>query len=269
MKALLHSQGLTSFDCGELCLFLLYLFLHAFSYRLYKHGHPTKMTEETNLTPGAFIVIDGVDGSGKTTVLADIKKRLEITGRPIKQFRIIGEGVFGAKMRDIVLNFKEERPVPASELLAFLSAINQCYAAHIAPWVASGGIAIVDRWLYTTYVYQGIAASLKEKDAGITYQRIESLLQLLPPPNMSIILDVDKENVFANLAKRSQSEAQNDLDKFCSENMETMIEKYRNLRAGFPSHWIVYLDNNPPYPRQYWSQDLDYLVDKINTLLKE
>jgi dTMP kinase len=227
------------------------------------------MSEASIPTPGVFIVIDGVDGSGKTTILREFKKRLETLGRPVKQFRAIGEGDFGSKIREIVLNFKEERPVPASELLAFISAINQCYAAHVVPWVQQGGIAVADRWLYSTSVYQGIAAKTAAKNEGIAFERVRSLLNLLPAPDMSVILDIEQIGALSNLLGRNNGEKLNSLDAFCSDNIDEMVERYRDLRTVFPTHKFYYLNNNPPYPVPQQDQDLEVLVSRVEALLKE
>jgi dTMP kinase len=226
----------------------------------------------TQKSSGLFIAVDGVDGSGKTTFMTALKQELIVFNRPITQVRAIGEAEFGKSLRAVLLNFNEHtRPVPASELLTFVAAINDCYANHVVPFVKSGGIVVADRWFYSTSVYQGLAnARLEEMGCeaypGLNFHVVNGLLHLMPAPDISVILDVDAPTAIANIDKRG---SENSLDLFCKKNIDRMIDRYRTLRSigGFGSHNFRYFENNPPYSQEKTAEALKDICNQISMKL--
>lgn len=204
-----------------------------------------------------FIVLDGVDCSGKTTVIKKYIETLENVGYDVKQFTAIGEAEHGQAIRKLVLNYNNNRFNPFSECLLFIAAIEDCYSNHVEPWIKSGGVAIMDRYVYSTLIYQTIYwnkyyAERSNSEHSSKYTAVIKAIESLPIPDLSVILNVTFATMQENMKDRGKLD---DMDKFCIDNSTNMISRYCNLKYSpvFKNHNFTYLDNNRPYP----NQDLD------------
>lgn len=205
------------------------------------------------MTTGKFICFEGVDGSGKTTLMNKYKEELLAKGYNVKTFRAIGEGYFGSQCRNIVLNFNEQtRPNPVSEALVFIAAIQDCYYKWIKEWIDKGGIALTDRWIYSTYAYQSTyqnRIATKQEKYLIPFENIIGLIQKIPKPDFTIIAEVTAETAIENLKQRNQN---NSMDQWFIDSIQDMITQYKHLTTDggvFKNDVFVTIDNNRPYPK--------------------
>lgn len=105
---------------------------------------------------GAFITVDGAEGCGKSTMLRRAAEILEEAGVPVQVINSpdvnTGEG---ADVRRFILS--REKPLSSStEVYLFASGFWRSLDTYIIPFSLIGGVTLVDRWWYTTKVYQGI-----------------------------------------------------------------------------------------------------------------
>lgn len=201
-----------------------------------------------------FLVLDGVDCSGKTTVIKKYIDALTKVGYEVKQFTAIGEAEHGQALRKLVLNYNNNRFNPFSESLLFIAAIEDCYSNHIQPWIESGGVAVLDRYVYSTFIYQSIYwgkyySNTANSEHSPKYTAVLKAIESLPIPDASYILDVSLETMQENMKDRGKLD---DMDKFCADNSASMIAKYANLKHSpvFKDHNFIYLNNNRPYPNE-------------------
>lgn len=103
-----------------------------------------------------FICFEGIDGSGKSTqanMLAD-RLRNECANRAeVARLADPGTTPLGLAIRQLLLQSSEPISGPAQMLL--FSAARAELAAHIQQLLSEGAIVICDRWLLSTFVYQG------------------------------------------------------------------------------------------------------------------
>lgn len=109
---------------------------------------------------GLFIVMEGPDGSGKTTQINLLKKYLEEAGYECLITREPGGTVIGEEVRQLILNPEHKEMSPVTEMLLYAASRAQLVHEVIGPALEEGKIVISDRFVDSSIVYQGIARKL-------------------------------------------------------------------------------------------------------------
>lgn len=106
-----------------------------------------------------FLVVEGIEGSGKSTLIGSLAARLQIEGREVFVTREPGGTPVGDAVRRIFLD-RSIRIEPLTEALL----INAARAAHVSqairPVLQSGGTVLCDRFVDSTLAYQGYGRGL-------------------------------------------------------------------------------------------------------------
>ncbi len=165
---------------------------------------------------GAFIVIDGIDGAGKSTQLALLKKKLG--KRAVFTFDPGGTEI-GNTIREILL--RGAKKPPFATLLLFLAARAALVEEVIAPARAKGALVVCDRYDSSTHAYQ-IHAGKHPEFRSITRSLTESLPSARP--DAYVILDLDPVRTKARLASAGKS-----LDVYERKS----LSYHRAVRDGF------------------------------------
>ncbi len=180
---------------------------------------------------GVFIVIDGIDGSGKSTHLRLLKKSL---GKGVVFTNDPGGTPLGEAIRNIVLF---EKLSPLATFLMFLSSRAALVEQVIEPALAKGRVVISDRFDSSTYAYQVYAGKRPE------YRKLmESFSQHVlkkAKPDLYIILDSDP----ALATKRLLMDRKKKFNAYDKK----ALSYYRAVRAGFkafksPGSKVVFVD---------------------------
>lgn len=109
---------------------------------------------------GLFIVMEGPDGSGKTTQINLLKEYLEEAGYECLITREPGGTVIGEEIRQLILNPEHKEMSPVTEMLLYAASRAQLVDEVIGPALEEGKIVISDRFVDSSIVYQGIARKL-------------------------------------------------------------------------------------------------------------
>lgn len=109
---------------------------------------------------GLFIVMEGPDGSGKTTQINLLKEYLEEAGYECLITREPGGTVIGEEVRQLILNPEYKEMSPVTEMLLYAASRAQLVHEVIGPALEEGKIVISDRFVDSSIVYQGIARKL-------------------------------------------------------------------------------------------------------------
>lgn len=105
-----------------------------------------------------FITFEGIDGSGKSTQIQLLKKRLSDDGRAVEVFRDPGGTETSERVREVLL--KADLAIhPVTELLLFSSARAQLISEKVNPLLKKNTIVILDRYYDSTIAYQGYGRS--------------------------------------------------------------------------------------------------------------
>lgn len=111
---------------------------------------------------GIFITFEGADGVGKSTHVAFYADLLKKLNRDVILVREPGGTRIGEKVRELLLDVKNDDLTDESELLLYLVARSQIINEVIKPALAVGKIVLCDRFFDSTLAYQGFGRGLNE-----------------------------------------------------------------------------------------------------------
>jgi len=151
------------------------------------------------VSQGRFITVEGTEGVGKSTNMAFIESWLKQSGKELVVTREPGGTVLGEKLREVLLDAKEQSMSDDTELLLMFAARAQHLQEVILPALEAGKWVLCDRFTDSTYAYQG-------GGRGIEHSRIAELEQWVQGerrPDMTIILDLPVEIGLERAGKRS------------------------------------------------------------------
>lgn len=137
---------------------------------------------------GIFITLEGGEGSGKTTVINNIKEYFINKGRKVITTREPGGITISEEIRAIILDVKNTSMTKETETLLYAAARMQHLAEKVIPALERGDVVICDRYLDSSYVYQGIA-----RGVGIEKVKLANNFALDYLPDLTIFLDVRPE----------------------------------------------------------------------------
>ena len=168
--------------------------------------------------PYRFIVLDGVEGCGKSTQAELLARRLRQTGEPVVATYEPGSTATGEVIRSILLDSSLQMSA-LTEAFLFCASRAQHMEEVIEPALEAGNIVVCDRFSSATAAYQGYAGGL-----GLElFRRLDDVATGGQQPDMTIILDLEP----AKGRKRKQPATQPD-------RIERKDDEYhRRVRAGF------------------------------------
>ena len=104
--------------------------------------------------PGALITVEGLDGAGKSSLIAGLIDRLRADGYPLLLTKEPGGTLLGARLKKLLL--EEERACSASvEFLLFAADRTEHFEQVILPALARGVVVVSDRMADSAVAYQG------------------------------------------------------------------------------------------------------------------
>lgn len=109
---------------------------------------------------GKLIVFEGPDGSGKTSVLNEVKKILDQDGIEYLTFREPGGTDISEKIRDIIIDNDNEKMTSRCECLLFAASRAQLIEEEIRPALEAGKTVLCDRFVLSSLLYQGVGRNL-------------------------------------------------------------------------------------------------------------
>lgn len=166
---------------------------------------------------GSFIVLDGVEGCGKSTQARLLAAALEQQGVQMVLTHEPGGTAIGEAIRELLLDPDNEMH-ELTETFLFCAARAQHVLEVIRPALESGHTVICDRFASSTMVYQGLAG-------GVGVEQVEALNSYATgglQPDLLIILDLDP---LAGLRRKSAERA----DRIEMKSMEF----HQQVREGF------------------------------------
>jgi dTMP kinase len=136
--------------------------------------------------PGVFLVLDGPDGGGKTTQVANLAAWLRAQGREVVTCREPGGTPLGDRLRSILLDRGAVHLGIRAEMLLFMASRAQLVQEVIRPALEAGKVVVSDRFVLATIIYQGYASGLGVDDVGQVGLTATGGLF----PDLTLILDV-------------------------------------------------------------------------------
>src|SRR5438552_3447397 len=137
---------------------------------------------------GLFLVVEGPEGAGKSTLVRSLAARLHAEGHPVVTVREPGGTPVAEAARKVVLKFPHAM-TPAAELFLFLTARTDLVQRVVRPALEAGDVVIADRYNLSTMAYQ-VAGG------GLPHDAVEHAIRLATgglAPDVTLVLDVPVE----------------------------------------------------------------------------
>ena len=147
---------------------------------------------------GKFIVIEGIDGCGKTTQIDEISKWLPISGLMSKNSKLVktrepGGSLLGKKLRNLILdNNKNNNRSSLAELLLYSADRAEHVSKIISPALENEDWVLSDRFADSTLAYQGYGRKINLD----IIKNIESIVCQGLHPDLTIFLEISAEESF-------------------------------------------------------------------------
>ena len=144
---------------------------------------------------GKFIVIEGIDGCGKTTQINEISKWLPNSGLMGKDSELIqtrepGGSLLGKRLRKLILdNNTTNKPTSLAELLLYSADRAEHVSKIIAPALKNNNWVLSDRFSDSTLAYQGYGRNINLE----VIKNIESIVCQGESPDLTIFLEISPE----------------------------------------------------------------------------
>ena len=183
---------------------------------------------------GKFITLEGIEGSGKSTSLKDISNTLDQKSIDYIVTKEPGSGSLGKDLRSVLLN-NDNKISGQVELLLMMADRKNHLDSLVIPNLNNGNWVISDRYLDSTYAYQGGG---REMDFALIDELSNSLN--LPAPDLTILFDLPVEIALERAKKRAN------LDRFEKEPIDfhNRIRNTYKSRAEVDSKRIKIVDSS-------------------------
>jgi dTMP kinase len=168
-------------------------------------------------TRGKFIAFEGIDGSGKSTQILLLQKKLQEAGIPVYLTREPTDGPYGSMLHTIMTGRLDacEETIAAMYVADRMDHIKN-ERNGILKKLEEGMTVIIDRYYFSSYAYQGAHISM---DWTI---QANSLCANALKPDLNVYLDISPETSFQRISQnRTDFEIYEKLD-----NLKNTREKY-------------------------------------------
>ncbi|WP_456448681.1 dTMP kinase [Thiolapillus sp.] len=159
---------------------------------------------------GSFITLEGIEGAGKSTCMAEVLTVLKAAGRDVLETREPGGTRLGEELRQLLLGHKHTGMHEDTELLLMFAARAEHLQQRILPALHDGRWVLCDRFTDASYAYQGGGRGMDMK----RIQQLENWVQGDVRPDLTLLMDLPVELGLERAGKRSSP------DRFESEALE-------------------------------------------------
>jgi dTMP kinase len=187
------------------------------------------------MNKGLLITFEGPDGSGKSTQISLIKEYLGTKGFEVIFTREPGGTNISEKIREIVLDNKNSEMSAMCEALLYAASRAQLVHEVIKPALSEGKIVVMDRFVESSIVYQGIGRKLgMDRIKGINDAATEGLR-----PDITFLLTIPYEE---GLKRKSRQKSLDRLENSGDDFHKRVYEGYMNLAGS--ADYIKVVDAN-------------------------
>lgn len=184
-----------------------------------------------------FVVIEGLEGAGKSTAVATVLSWLQANGADVVQTREPGGTPLAEQIRTMVKAVQDEKIASETELLLMYAARSQLLANVIRPALARGQWVLADRHDLSSRAYQGGGRQI----ASEIIDQIRAVVVKDTRPDLTLYLDIDPEIGLKRALARGE------LDRIEQEKLDFFKrtrQKYLEIAATDTS--IVVIDASKP-----------------------
>ncbi len=201
---------------------------------------------------GLFITVEGTDGSGKTTQIKLMEKFLKAQGIDVILSREPGGTQISEMIRDLILDPRNTDISPLTEMMLYAAARAQHVFQVIRPALESGKYVICDRFVDSSYAYQGCGRGVDLKTvADVNRAAVDGVV-----PDITFFLDIDPRLAIERRIKSTGA------DRIEQEKMDFHIRVYE----GYRKMALLYPDRIKTIDA---SKSIEEIASQIKIYLKE
>lgn len=201
---------------------------------------------------GLFIVFEGGEGSGKSTMIDKVYEWLRECNYDCIKTREPGGISIAEQIRQVILNKENTDMDSRTEALLYTAARRQHLVEKVIPALENGQVVLCDRFLDSSLAYQGFAR-------GIGIDEIYEINKFAIGdcmPDISILFDISPELGMERINKNSQREV-NRLD------LES-LDFHNKVREGYD---IVYKNNKDRMVKINAEEPIDKVFDNVKNII--
>ena len=163
---------------------------------------------------GFFIVLDGLDGCGKTRHSRILCEELQVHGFNVVYTAEPSKGIVGALIQTIL---QSRKILPEVEALLFAADRHEHLKKEILPNLQSGKVVVCDRYLYSSLAYQGAQ--------GVDLNWIRTINNFAVKPDAAFYLDVPPDVGLGRITRKKTVLENLDLQKKVRERYLNLVQE--------------------------------------------
>jgi dTMP kinase len=183
----------------------------------------------------AFVSLDGLDGTGKSTQCRLLVEWLTAQKVPVTACTDPGGTALGQELRKILLYGREHRIAPMTEAMLFMASRAQLVDEVIRPALERGEVVVSDRFLLANVVYQGWAGGLSIDDLWAVGRFVTGGLE----PDLTLVFELP-----ADVAKARRNREADRMEDRGTEYYEAVIRGF-TAEAGVRPDKYRLIDATP------------------------
>ena len=163
---------------------------------------------EPDFNKGIFISVEGGDGSGKSTQLANIKDYLEDRGVDALFIREPGGTSIGEKIRDILFDPANTEMCAMTEAMLYAASRAQIVSEVIKPALSEGKVVVCDRFVDSSIAYQAYGRQMGNAIWDINKYAVDGSM-----PDYTFFLDINPHIASSRIDSRGEGKDRMELQE--------------------------------------------------------
>ena len=184
-----------------------------------------------------LITVEGLDGAGKTTLIAALARELEARGAPVLVLREPGGVEVSERIRALLADPALEID-PRAEALLYAAARAQLVAEQLRPLLEAGDTVLLDRFVDSSLAYQGAGRGLGVEEIRALNEFGTGGLR----PDRTLLLRIDPAAGLARISDRPADRLEREDHAFFA----AVAAAYDELAAAEPDRIAVIDASQPP-----------------------